>query len=182
MKYKSCLLITALIFIICCTASAFFYQHLDSSINNYSKSINESELSFLRIVLINNATIFIYLLLGVFSFSIFSFCVFILNGISVTTSFIYFSKKIGLYKAAILVFPHGLIELTWLIGITAFSLYLSFYLKKLFDTSFTDNTFFRKLFSRRLLYLFVLLIISAFIESFLTFSILKKLWNITFYS
>lgn len=175
MKYKLCLIITFLVFVVTCFISVIFYRHLDLSIENYSKSTNETELSFLAIVLKNNITIFIYLLIGVFSLSVFSFCVLILNSISITTSFIYFSKKIGLSKAAFLVLPHGIIELAWLVGITALSLYLSFYLKKLFDSNFTDNSFFRKLFSKRLFFLFFLLLTSAFIESFLTFAILKKL-------
>lgn len=119
-------------------------------------------------ILKQNLLIGLGIIIGFISYNFFSIFLFIFNMFSLGFYLHHFQNKLGLFRSILLFMPHGIIEITWLTLLTihTFKIFTSF--KNALLTNFNDTSFLWKLISFKTLILFILIIITAIIESYLT--------------
>jgi uncharacterized membrane protein SpoIIM required for sporulation len=143
-----------------------FYFTILENINQNSSS-KVVEFSFLYI-LKTNSGVFLILLLGFLSVGLLNIFTIFINGFIVGLAFNEFSSQFGLLKALLAFLPHGIIEVFVYVSLSSHIIYTSeFFLRDVLN-DFNSTLFVGFFKTKSILILFVLLIIAAFIEVFIT--------------
>lgn len=119
-------------------------------------------------IIVNNLLLAVSLLLGFLTFNIYNIVALMYNGVLFGVFFNKFVGIFGVTKTLLLVAPHGLLEITWFILISAFSVRLTTGFYKLLNSNLEERSFFTLLFSRKTVMLLSLALITVLIEIFIT--------------
>jgi stage II sporulation protein M len=132
--------------------------------NENSKAI---EFSF-GYILKKNSGVFLILLMGFLSVGILNIFTIFINGFIVGLAFNEFNSHFGLSKAILAFLPHGVLEVLVYVNLSSHIIYVSeFFLRDVFN-DFNSPLFMIHFKIKSILLLYMLLILAAFIEVFIT--------------
>jgi stage II sporulation protein M len=142
--------------------------NISGSLNWDTINARMANLPMFLLILKNNALLAILMICGFCTFGVLNFGVIVYNGI-ILGSFIREGINFGgIWQTSLLILPHGIWEITWMIAASAFSLNLSHAFKQLLDSNLEDRSFLRLLFGSTSLYIILMVIIAAAIETYIT--------------
>ena len=137
----------------------------------YQKDIHiakQATMKTLHKILTNNLLFACFLLIGFLSFGLSAIFAIIYNGVIVGYALQYGVAHIGLLQTLALLIPHGIIEVSTILLLASFSIRLSIAFAQLLHSGLENTRFFSLIFSFHTLMLFGMIIVAAFIETFLT--------------
>ncbi len=143
----------------------FYFTILENT--NQNENLKVVEFSF-GYILKTNSGVFLILLMGVLSVGILNIFTIFINGFIVGLAFNEFSSQFGLLKALLAFLPHGILEVLVYVSLSSHIIYISeFFLLDVLN-DFNSPLFMTLFKAKSISLLYILLIIAAFIEVFIT--------------
>lgn len=147
--------------------SGIYFGNINYGVDSYGISKVSPSKAFFQIFF-QNILVATVLLLGILTYYVFTFCLVIYNFFNLGISLKHLILMYGFKETILLILPHSIFELSWLILIPIFSFTLYDSFLKLINSNFNDFVIIKTVFSRKLFILYFLVLISSLIEAFIT--------------
>lgn len=129
----------------------------------------------IKTISIKNILLALTLLLGFLTANILNYILLFFNGLMFGMSYTTYSKIFKTKQLLLIVLPHAIIEVFWMVLISSLSVKLFFYFLKYINSNYTNKEFINLLKSKYLFKLFFIVILAIIIELFIT----PLLFNLT---
>ena len=126
------------------------------------------DFEIIKTISIKNILLALTLLLGFLTANILNYILLFFNGLMFGMSYSTYSKIFETKQLLLIVLPHAIIEVLWMVLISSLSVKLFFYFLKYINSNYTNKDFINLLKSKYLFKLYFIVILAIIIELFIT--------------